>query len=165
MWHSGNESDWEPWGCGLSCGVGRRCSLDLALLWLWHRPPAVAPIRLLAWESPYTMGVALKSKKKKKKNSVISVIHPKASSLHVPDPGVDAYLVLPMLAFKSQESSLWSIRILLFGPSFNQVDCDKNFLSSSGSSFMWKDMRFWEFRTHLKPYSCAIWRVKHFRRV
>ena len=33
---------------------------DLALLWLWHRPAAVAPIRPLAWESPYAAGVALK---------------------------------------------------------------------------------------------------------
>ena len=28
----------------VSCGVGRRCSSDLALLWPWHRPAAVAPI-------------------------------------------------------------------------------------------------------------------------
>ena len=34
----------------MSCGVGRKCSLDLALLWLWHRLGAVAPIRPLAWE-------------------------------------------------------------------------------------------------------------------
>ena len=34
---------------------------DLALLWLWHRPAAVAPIRPLAWEPPYAAGAALKS--------------------------------------------------------------------------------------------------------
>ena len=28
----------------MSCGVGRRCGLDLASLWLGHRPAAVAPI-------------------------------------------------------------------------------------------------------------------------
>ena len=39
--------------------------LDPALLWLWHRPAAVAPVRPLAWESPYVAGVALKRKKKK----------------------------------------------------------------------------------------------------
>ena len=33
---------------------------DLALLWLWHRPAAVALIRFLAWESPYAAGAALK---------------------------------------------------------------------------------------------------------
>ena len=37
------------------------------LLWLWCRPAAVAPIRPLAWELPYAMGAALKSKKTKKK--------------------------------------------------------------------------------------------------
>ena len=40
---------------------------DLALLWLWHRLAAVAPIRLLAWEPPYAMCGALKKTKKKKK--------------------------------------------------------------------------------------------------
>ena len=29
------------------------CGLDLALLWLWCRLAAVAPIRPLAWEPPY----------------------------------------------------------------------------------------------------------------
>ena len=33
---------------------------------LWHRPAATAPIQPLAWELPYAMGAALKSKKKKK---------------------------------------------------------------------------------------------------
>ena len=32
---------------------------DLVLLWLWRRPVATAPIRPLAWEPPYAMGVAL----------------------------------------------------------------------------------------------------------
>ena len=50
----------------MSCGKYRRCSLDPALLWLWHRLSAVAPIRPLAWESPYAVGTALKRKKKKR---------------------------------------------------------------------------------------------------
>ena len=41
--------------------------LGLALLWLWHRPAATAPIRLLAWEPSYASGGALKRQKKKKK--------------------------------------------------------------------------------------------------
>ena len=41
-------------------------SLDLVLLWLWHRLAATAPIRLLAWEPLYATGVALKTKKKKR---------------------------------------------------------------------------------------------------
>ena len=48
----------------MSCGIGRRRSLDLAWLWLWHRPTAAAPIRPLAWELPYAAGAALKKKKK-----------------------------------------------------------------------------------------------------
>ena len=32
---------------------------DLALLWLWHRPAATAPIKSLAWEPPYATGAAL----------------------------------------------------------------------------------------------------------
>ena len=48
----------------MSCGIGSRHSLDLALLWLWYKPAAVALIRPLAWESPYVAGVALKKKKK-----------------------------------------------------------------------------------------------------
>ena len=51
----------------MSCGVGFRHSWDLALLWLWHRPAATALIQLLLWESPYAVGVALKSKKKEKR--------------------------------------------------------------------------------------------------
>jgi len=47
----------------VSCGVGHRYGSDLALLWLWHRPAATAPIRPLAWEPPYAAGVAPKRQK------------------------------------------------------------------------------------------------------
>ena len=47
------------------CGVGHRCGSDPALLWLWYRPAATAPIRPLAQEPPYAVGVALQRKKKK----------------------------------------------------------------------------------------------------
>ena len=50
----------------MSCGVGRRDSLDLMLVWLWHRLAVIAPIQPLAWELPYAVGAAPKSKKKKK---------------------------------------------------------------------------------------------------
>ena len=52
----------------MSCGVGRRCGLDLALLWLWRRPVAMAPIRPLAWEAPHAAESALEMAKKKKKD-------------------------------------------------------------------------------------------------
>ena len=51
----------------MSCGVGQRQGSDLALLWLWCRLAAVALMRPLAWESPYAMGAALKSKNKNEK--------------------------------------------------------------------------------------------------
>ena len=49
---------------GMSCGVGHRRGSDVSLLWLWHRPTAAAPIQPVAWELPYAVGMALKSKTK-----------------------------------------------------------------------------------------------------
>ena len=46
---------------------------DLPLLWLWHRPAAVAPIRPLANESPYAIGMALKSNSNNNKNQVLEI--------------------------------------------------------------------------------------------
>ena len=37
---------------------------DPALLWLWCRPAATAPIGPLAWEPPCAMGATLKRKNK-----------------------------------------------------------------------------------------------------
>ena len=51
----------------MSCGVGRRRSLDLVLLWLWRRLVATAQIGPLAWEPPYAVGVALEKAKRQKK--------------------------------------------------------------------------------------------------
>ena len=50
----------------MSCGVGRIHGSDLALLWLWHRPVAIALIRPLAWEPPCAAEVAQEKVKKKK---------------------------------------------------------------------------------------------------
>ena len=62
----------------MTCGVGRRRGSDPALLWLWRRPVATAPIRPLAWEPPYAVGAAqeiatttTKTKDKKKKYTTI----------------------------------------------------------------------------------------------
>ena len=41
----------------MSCGIGRRHGLDLALLQLWCRLAAAAP-----WELPYAAGAAVKEK-------------------------------------------------------------------------------------------------------
>ena len=48
----------------MSCGVGCRRGSDPALLWLWCRLAATAPIKPLAWEPPYALGAALEETKK-----------------------------------------------------------------------------------------------------
>ena len=40
----------------MSCGAGCRCCSDLALLWLWLRPAATAPIWPLTWETSICRG-------------------------------------------------------------------------------------------------------------
>jgi len=60
----------------VSCGVGCRHGSDPALLWLWRRLVATAPIGPLAWEPPYAAGAAQEiattttKDKKKKKNTM-----------------------------------------------------------------------------------------------
>ena len=53
-------------GVAMSCGVGRRRGSDPALLWLWHRLAATAPIGPLAWEPPYAAGGAQEKAKRQK---------------------------------------------------------------------------------------------------
>ena len=76
-------------------GVGRRHSWDPALLWLWRRPVAAAPIGPLAWEPPYAPGAAQeiatttttkrqktnKTKQNKKKKAKANSFHEKISKL------------------------------------------------------------------------------------
>ena len=59
----------------MSCSVGRRHGLDLALLWLWRRLVAAVPIRPLAWEPPYAVGAVLtkKEKRREKENGMLGV--------------------------------------------------------------------------------------------
>ena len=57
----------------MSRGVGHRLCLDLALLWLWSKPAATAPIRPLVWEPPYAAGAALKRQKTKKEKKELTV--------------------------------------------------------------------------------------------
>ena len=51
----------------MSYGVACRRGLDLALLWLWLRLAATAPIRPLTWEPPCAMDATLNKAKKKEK--------------------------------------------------------------------------------------------------
>ena len=53
-------------GVAVSCGLGRRHGLDPALLWLWRRLVATAPIRPLGWEPPYAAGAAQEIAKRQK---------------------------------------------------------------------------------------------------
>ena len=48
----------------MSCDVGQRHGSDPALMWLWCRPVATAPIRNLAWEPPYATGGAQEKAKR-----------------------------------------------------------------------------------------------------
>ena len=99
----------------MSCGVGRRHGSDPALLWLWRRPVATAPIQPLAWEPPYAAGAAqeivtttttttTKDKKEKKKKrqaintqgavSFIQSIHSHSLSFHShPIPSSPSYFL------------------------------------------------------------------------
>ena len=65
---AGSISGFTQWvkgsGISTSCDVGCKCGLDLALLWLWHRPAAVAPIQPLAQELPYVTGTTPPPQKK-----------------------------------------------------------------------------------------------------
>ena len=64
-------AQWVKLSCiAMSYGVGGRCGLDPALLWLWLWPAAVASIQPLAWELPYAMGTALKRPKRKKEKRI-----------------------------------------------------------------------------------------------
>ena len=91
----------------MSCGVGRRCSSDPALLRLWHRPAATAPITPLAWEPPHAEVAALEKTKRPNKTKqtrtltdtakvhskvAVSVCTPDLTAwelafLHILDPG------------------------------------------------------------------------------
>ena len=51
----------------MSCGVGCRRGSDPALLWLWCRPVATAPIQPLPWEPLCAVGVAQEMAKKEEK--------------------------------------------------------------------------------------------------
>ena len=62
---------------------------NLALLWLWCRPAAVASIRPLAWEPPYATKAALKNQNKTKNRNRISYpgsVKMNLTSIHE-DPG------------------------------------------------------------------------------
>jgi len=54
---------------------------DPALLWLWCRPVATAPIQLLAWEPPYAAEAAQEMAKRQKKSHQIFLNPSQSESL------------------------------------------------------------------------------------
>ena len=66
---------------------------DLALLWLWCRLVATAPITPLAWEPPYAMSAALKRQKdrEKKKPTKTKTINSKAKIIIIIIVVIDIY--------------------------------------------------------------------------
>ena len=59
----------------MSCGVDCRCGLDPALLWLWCRLVATAPIGPLAWEPPNAAGAAQEMAKRQKNKNKSKITH------------------------------------------------------------------------------------------
>ena len=57
--------------CVMNCGAGCRRGSDLALLWLWCRLVAAAPIGLLAWEPLYAVGASQEMAKRQNKTKQI----------------------------------------------------------------------------------------------
>ena len=58
----------------MSCGVGRTCGSDPALLWLWRRSAAAALIGPLAWELPYAVEATLEKAKIQKNKKIKSIL-------------------------------------------------------------------------------------------
>ena len=54
-------AQWVKDPASVSYRVGRRHGSDLELLWLWHRPVAIAAIQPLTWDPPYAMCIVLKN--------------------------------------------------------------------------------------------------------
>ena len=60
-----------------SWGVGcRRGSIDPVLLWLWHRPVAIALMQPRTWELINAVGAALQRQNQNKTNQKTSKLYP-----------------------------------------------------------------------------------------
>ena len=80
------------------------------LLWLWHRPAAVALIRCLAWQLPHDAGAAIKRKK---------IIHASFEYLvtiilNVKQYGGKNDIILDFLKFSFVKNVLLHVAFILF---------------------------------------------------
>ena len=67
LWLSGLRTQLVPMRMWVRSLAHHQWVKDPALLWLWCRTAAIAPIRPLAWEPPDATGAALEKKTKKKR--------------------------------------------------------------------------------------------------
>ena len=103
-------------GVAVSCGVGHRCSSNPALLWLWRRPVATAPIRL--GTSICRGNGPRNGKKTKKKKELCSWIYQTSLNyifkllilfLHNKEASLELYLLI----LKYNNTFPWNKRIIL----------------------------------------------------
>ena len=90
------------WGSSItkSCSVGRKHSLDLTRLWLWHGLGATAPIWPLIWELPYTTPVSLNKQTNIQRIETLMealVLTVRESSFQDPERSVASYFLLLLL--------------------------------------------------------------------
>ena len=85
----------------MSCSVGCRWGLDLAWLWLWHRPAAIALIQPLALELSFAAGIALERPKNKKESFAFESAYFQLL-YHFPSPDT----------FQSEALMFWGMRTL-----------------------------------------------------
>ena len=100
-----------------------RHSSDPALLWLWCRPAAVAPIHPLAWESPYAAGAALKKRQKEKQKrkcehlndecSYVLILHmwPRRHRVTLPGSPCEPTPILPLLTHRPSHTLASSLSL------------------------------------------------------
>ena len=119
----------------MSCGVGRSSGSDPALLWLWCRLAAIAPIWPLAWEPPYAVGVALISQKKKKKNK--EKANPKVAFLwRTIGPGLFSPMLSPARSLCNQHCRLTAVHSTYAFVVYRHYSCRWEFTGSAHSSYI-----------------------------
>ena len=95
----------------MSCGVGRKRGSDPALLWLWRRLAATAPIGPLAWEPPYATSAAqeMAKRQKNKKQKTNKQKNTPRATLHtgIRDPNFPALKSKPEAVLMSNVTDLY----------------------------------------------------------